>query len=328
MNSPQPVESTAGKARLLDYLRLFRLPNVFTAMSDIAMGYLVVQHSFLPAPPLLLLLVSSALLYTAGMVLNDLFDVEIDRQERPQRPLPSGRISLGTARCLGFGMLALGLLAGAAAGLLVPQEGHLAWRPAAIAGLLALSVLAYDAGLKRTLLGPLGMGLCRLFNVLLGMSTGMASGSINAMGYEPYQWLIAGGIGVYIVGVTWFARNEAKEQQGAWQLAAGTSVMMTGILLLGFIHRMLPPGAQPVFTSEIYWWLLLGLLGFTIMRRCNLAILDPKPPLIQSAVKHAILSLIVLDAAVTLEFCHPLYAICVLSLLLPTVLLGLWVYST
>jgi 4-hydroxybenzoate polyprenyltransferase len=36
---------------------------------------------------------SSALLYVSGIVFNDFFDIEIDRKERPFRPLPSNEIT-------------------------------------------------------------------------------------------------------------------------------------------------------------------------------------------------------------------------------------------
>ena len=96
---------------------------------------------------------ASALLYLAGLVLNDVFDLEIDRHERPERPLPSGRISLAAARRLGWRLLWLGVLVGTGAGLFL---GHL--RPGTIAALLAACILLYDAWLKRTFLGPLAMG--------------------------------------------------------------------------------------------------------------------------------------------------------------------------
>ena len=44
--------------------------------------------------------------------------------------------------------------------------GHL--RPGVVAALLATAILLYDAWLKRTPLGPLAMGACRMLNVLLG----------------------------------------------------------------------------------------------------------------------------------------------------------------
>ena len=39
------------------------------------------------------------------MVLNDAFDIDLDREEQPYRPLPSGRISLAAARWLGWNLL-------------------------------------------------------------------------------------------------------------------------------------------------------------------------------------------------------------------------------
>ena len=71
--------------RLLPYLQLFRAPNVFTAIADVAMGFLVVSRSLEAWGEFLLLAVASAALYTAGMVLNDVFDFEVDQRQRPHR---------------------------------------------------------------------------------------------------------------------------------------------------------------------------------------------------------------------------------------------------
>src|SRR5262245_28722487 len=89
---PPPGYCLLYMNRLLPYAQLVRLPNVFTALADIALGALVTAA--LPAhwPAFVLLLLASACLYSAGMVWNDYFDLEQDRRERPFRPLPSGRI--------------------------------------------------------------------------------------------------------------------------------------------------------------------------------------------------------------------------------------------
>ena len=91
--------------KLFAYLQLVRLPNVFTALADVAMGFFVTQGivelaSLEPVQivRLTLLCVASACLYLAGMALNDAFDADIDREERPERPIPSGRVSLSGAR--------------------------------------------------------------------------------------------------------------------------------------------------------------------------------------------------------------------------------------
>ena len=100
-------------SKLLAYVQLMRLPNVFTALADVVMGYLFTHNPDEGAGTLvgaIPLLVATALMYSAGMVLNDVFDVEVDRVERPERPLPSGRVPVrrcagSASRCLSAGRL-------------------------------------------------------------------------------------------------------------------------------------------------------------------------------------------------------------------------------
>ncbi len=264
------------------------------------------------APHFLALVAASSLLYTAGMVLNDLFDYEIDLAERPTRPLPSGRIDRSWAQRLGWSML----VAGVAFGWLVgPRSGI-------IATLLALTVILYNSAAKKTGFGPLAMGGCRTLNVLLGMSSAFA-GPIFA-GYAVDQWFVAIGIGVYVMGITWFARSEANSSPRG-MLILGLIVMGLGICVLA---------AFPGFSSSLMlrdplvWPTLLVLLMVSVVRRCVVAISDPSPTHVQQAVKHSIFTLIVLDAGVVLAVHGPIPALGVLALLIPTVVLGKWVYST
>ncbi|MCA9215415.1 MAG: UbiA family prenyltransferase, partial [Planctomycetales bacterium] len=180
-------------ASTLSYLRLLRAPNVFTAVADIAMGFLFVTHSLVPVGGLALLLVATCGLYLAGMVLNDVFDVEVDRQERPQRPIPSGEISLGRAKTIGFGLLVVGVVAGVFAGLFFSAPGVGRLRSGTVAIILALSVLIYDGGVKKTFFGAIAMGLCRTCNVLLGMSLFPAVGRSELLTFSVSQWAVAGG---------------------------------------------------------------------------------------------------------------------------------------
>ena len=161
-----------SSSRLLAYLQLLRLPNVFTAMADVAMGFLFTHDTLSPPAEFACLLISSSALYTAGMVLNDVYDFEHDRYERPDRPLPSRRISQVVAARLGWTLLVIGMAAGCfAAGL----TGD--WRPAAAAIGVAALIVLYDRALKHTPAGPLAMGGCRFLNVLLGMSTSPLPGA-------------------------------------------------------------------------------------------------------------------------------------------------------
>jgi len=320
----QGQKSASGT--LLDYLRLFRFANVFTAMADVTMGFLFVHGSLDPTGVFVCLLLASSLLYTAGMVLNDVYDVEADTRERPERPIPSGRISLNRAQTLGYGLLLCGVGLGWLAVFLQPVDGDTLWRGGAVASLLGLCVVLYDAFLKTTWAGPVGMGACRFLNVLLGMSLAdPVSAGWNLAGYEIHHLIPAAGIGVYTMGITWFARTEAKESSRL-QLSLAAAVIMGGIAILCLLHRNLP--FPPNVEGELWWVFLMAALGFTVLRRCGAAISDPAPWKVQMAVKHSILSIIVLDAAVTLEVCHWYHALGILALLIPAIVLGKWIYST
>jgi len=75
--------------------------------------------------------------------------------------------------------------------------------------------------------------------------------------------------------------------------------MLGGIGLLGLLYQRFPPGFRPAL-PERWWWLMLALLALPIARRCVTTVADPTPERVQLAVKHCLLSIIVLDAAVTL----------------------------
>lgn len=310
--------------RLTAYLELVRLPNVFTALADVAMGFLVTQGardlSSLAGSDWAgfgLLLASSASLYLAGMALNDAFDVDIDRAERPDRPIPSGRVSLWAARRLGLLLLAGGIIFAAAAS--VNQSDY---RPVVVGVAIGAAVFAYDWGVKRTFVGPLGMGLCRFLNVLLGMS-------LAAEAWQTWHYLVAAGIGIYIVGVTWFARTEARASNRL-ALALATLVGAGGVILLTLFPRLAPAEAlvAAVRDDPRRWNMLWGLLGTLIAWRCVWAIIDPRPQLVQRAVRQCIFSLIMLDAVVTLAVAGFVPAILIMLLLLPTMFLGQFIYST
>ncbi len=309
---------------LRPYLQLFRLPNVFTALADVLMGYLA-THDPAPFPTLRLppdfwaLLAASGCLYSAGMVLNDVYDLEVDRKERPQRPLPAGRISVHVAGALGYGLLALGIALAFVSGFFSGQ-----FRSGVVAILLAVAIVLYDGVLKRTPLAPVVMGLCRMLNVLLGMSA--LTGPWHTMHY-----VIAAGVGVYIMGVTWFARTEARESNRLL-LAFGALVMLAGIGLLAsyphWIDATLAEVSWPRFVDRGRWPLVWSMVGLMIVWRCLWAIVDPTAQRVQYAVRNCIFSLIMLDGMVTFGIRDMGWAIAVLLLLLPTMYLGRWIYST
>jgi 4-hydroxybenzoate polyprenyltransferase len=157
----------------------------------------------------------------------------------------------------------------------------------------------------------------------LGLSAGQGAFEPLALGYVGPDFALAAGIGLYIVGVTWFARQEAEESS-TLQLALATAVMACGIAALGVSLDQHSATRHPPTTC----WLLLGLVSITIFRRCLIAIAAPESKNVQAAVKQAIMSLIVLDASIALVTGPPVWALAILFLIVPGFVLGRWVYST
>jgi 4-hydroxybenzoate polyprenyltransferase len=300
------------------YIELVRLPNVFTAVADVVAGFLFTHPRLAPGDGwrLLVLVAASSCLYLAGMALNDLFDRAIDAQERPNRPVPSGRISPGAAGRLGWTLLIFGLgLAWGATGL-----GHGDLRPGLVGTVLAGCIVLYDGYLKRTPLGPLGMGACRLLNVLLGMS-------LIAGPWQGAHWLVAGALGLYITGVTWFARTEATESRPLHLLLA-LVVLLGGVAMLEWVPERTEHTIALLRQQPFRWTLLIAFLGLIIGLRCFRAVVDPTPRRVQQAVRQALLSLVVLDASVAFVVWGIPGAVAVMVLLIPAVFLGQWVHST
>jgi 4-hydroxybenzoate polyprenyltransferase len=310
-------------SRARAFAQLVRLPNVFTALADIGLAALV--SGALPGAWVTVLLVAaaSACLYCGGMVWNDYFDLEQDKRERPFRPIPSGRVSRREAAGLG-GLLLGGGLALACLAMIVQESGEeaasLPFRgaPVLLASLLVGAILAYDGWLKRTWAGPLGMGACRFLNVLLGLSAAPR----QDWGRALYLALV---VGVYIVGVTWFARTEARASSRL-ALTRAALVMLAALALALPLPVVLAGGAWPCVTSPLYVYLLVAF-GVVIGIRVCRAVARPVPERVQGAVKWSVLGLVALDAALATAAAGTL-GLVLLLLLPPGLLLGRRLYST
>lgn len=277
---------------MLPWLQLLRLPTVFTALADVLCGFFVAA-AVLPAGAaswevLPLLLLSSAGLYLGGMVLNDVFDSALDTVERPERPIPSGCISRRSAALFGAMLMLIGLAAAGAAWVVAGRVGH----TLLIAGLIAAAVVTYDAVLKSTVAGPVSMATCRFLNLALGASTAVTSTGAVLSWQQPVLGA-ALGLGVYIIGVTWFARNEAGNAS-RFGLVAGLFVASCGILVSAFATLSLQDDRTIAIIAGVQFAVIIVV---TVMRG-RTAILSGQPPLLQRTVGKMLLWIIVFDAVV------------------------------
>ena len=289
------VQSPRARA----YLELVRLPNLFTAVGDIVAGYLIVSLGVDVAwNTLAILMLASVCLYAGGVVLNDYFDRDVDAVERPERPLPSGRIRERDAAVLGGLLLAAGCVLAAVAGI----------SSLLVAVVLSGCIVLYDAKGKRIeYVGSLNMGACRFLNVVLG-----ASGAASVYA-DTWLWSVlpvASIVLLYISAVTLLATGEV------WGGNRVISSLVFGALLV-VIGGVIWLGAADRLSEPLSAYLFLALFAAATLRVVGRVVGSPTPPNIRTAIKTCVLSLILLDAAIAAGAGGPVYGVGIAILLLP-----------
>jgi geranylgeranylglycerol-phosphate geranylgeranyltransferase len=125
---------------MLHYLEILRPVNGLMSAFAVFIGALVAGGSL--TTDVYIGMLSVFLSSGAGMVINDYYDVEIDRMNKPNRPIPSGKIREQTALMYSAGLF----LAGIYLAYLINIETTIT---AAIASLL---LIVYASHFKKTLL--------------------------------------------------------------------------------------------------------------------------------------------------------------------------------
>ncbi|WP_182884923.1 SCO3242 family prenyltransferase [Microbispora sp. H10885] len=247
------------------WLELVRAPAALSVPGDTLAGAAAAGRAARPG-----LAAASVLLYWAGMALNDWSDRELDAVERPERPIPSGRISPAGALGVAVALTGAGV---AAAGIFGGRRGL------ALAGLLAGSVWAYDIKLKHTPAGPAAMAACRVFDVLLGAgpATRAAAPMALAVGAHTY--------GITLLGTAEVDGAEPSTIVGA-MAATGATAALAAVACRsgGTVERL---GAAGLIAGY------LATAGRAQVALCT----DPDPQHVRQAVRMSILGLIPLQAA-------------------------------
>ncbi|QHF23102.1 4-hydroxybenzoate polyprenyltransferase [Rathayibacter sp. VKM Ac-2804] len=197
-------------AELRDWLELVRAKAALSVLGDTVAGAAWAGRE--TGARTVALPLASALLYSAGMALNDYADAELDAEERPERPIPSGRIRRGAALGLAAGLTGAGI---AVAALVDGRRSLLLSVP------LAASIWSYDLLAKPTPLGPVVMAACRGLDVLLG------AGASGVRAAAPASAAVA----AHTLGVTVLSRGEVHGTRPAIAGAAATGTAALALAL-------------------------------------------------------------------------------------------------
>lgn len=294
--------------RVKEYLQLIRLPNVFTTPSNILAGYFAAVTTTAAAEAdgvhLIAIMVSSGLLYIAGIVLNDYFDIEIDKKERPSRPLPSGKISKGYA-------LTIAIVALLIANIIALVVGPISL---AISLALTLLIIAYDYQLKYTVLGPFAMGGTRSLNVIFGASPVLLYTDNHSVAIVAAA---AASLFFYVSSITILSKKEVGKERPNSTLVI--------LIVFGVILAIVPLG----MLLQFEWTFLLSLsifAGVTIVTfRQYIA---KEVPSVQKAVRNMVISIIILDSVFVTGTAGLPYGLATLLLIAPVVVLAKKLYVT
>lgn len=279
---------THSSAPTRSFLQLLRPANVVTAVADVLAGAAVAGASW--SSHFWWLVPSTACLYAGGVVLNDYFDRHVDAVERPERPIPSGRVTATSAATLGATLLIAGVAFAAGSGA----------SSAMMAGAVALDVLLYDAlGKRHAFFGPINMGACRALNLMLGMTA--ASGTVSV------SWRLALLPLVYIAGVTVLSRGEVG---GGKRPVALVALLLVG----GVAGAALALAMRPSAGVAPAWAVILAAgLAVRLLPPFWRAWRDPSPATIRTAVRTGVLSLVLLDAVIAAAYADIMVSLAVLA---------------
>ena len=280
------------------YLQLIRFPGIFTVFSNVLLGFFVVQQAAFDWLSLGFLLATSGCLFFAGMVFNDFFDFPLDKKYRPERPLPSGKISKNHAVFLGLGFLAL------ANGF----SALIGFQTLLVSLLMTGFILLYDIKLKNIpVMGILNLSLIRFFNVILG--TTIVALSIDVI-------LIAIPVAILVAGISIFAKTEDSQHSKKAEI-----LNLIFIVATVFYVNLL------AFEGEIIFYVFIGIFISSIFVPLYFYKEKTKAN-IQRKVTFQLLSIIILDAALLSIYSELIFAIVTLILFVPAYFITQKMYLT
>jgi len=197
--------------RLHGHLSLARISNSPTVVTNTLAGAALAGGG---GVTLVLVAAAMVLFYTGGMYLNDLLDLNIDRRERPTRPLSSGLIPVREAWAVTAALFGVGLL------LLLPAGGKALLSGLGLVGLIVF----YDAWHKTNPLSPVVMAGTR---AMVYVTAGLAF--LPQLTTPLIVW--AALLAAYIAGLTYVAKTENRRGTARfWPVALVAAPAVYGLV--------------------------------------------------------------------------------------------------
>lgn len=226
-------------------IRLLRPVNMGIAFLTIAAGGVLSDLSAVRWPEILLAAAAGALIVGGGNALNDCFDVEIDRLNRPERPLPSGDLSIKQANALWVTLSIVGVTLSYS---ISPWNLYLSvfW---------VLALYYYSRVLKKTLLAG---------NLTIGVLTGTAF-LFGAVVTGNAATALFPGLFAFLVNVSRELLKDVEDVEGDRQAGAATlpvrygtraSLFAAAGAIIALVSATILPYGLNIY-SITYLWIVL-----------------------------------------------------------------------
>jgi len=269
------------------YFQLVRFPGIFTAFTNVLLGYSVVQGDNFGLYLLGPLLATSGCLFLAGMSLNDYFDKKIDKKERPERPIPSGKILPKNALFLGIIFLILANIFSIFVGL----------ETVIITIVMSLLIFSYDFKIKNfAVIGILTLSSIRFLNVILGTSIAFNSEVVY----------IAIPLAIFVTGISIFARSESSAYSSKSEILNLIFIFVTIVTTI-------------IIIIDKITIVQLGFLGLFIISVFFPYVIfkDNNVKSVQKKITYQLLAITILDATIISAFAELTYAVVAVLLYVP-----------
>ena len=177
-------------------LRLGRVSNLPTVFSNVLAGALLTR-GVLNLEILFILMIAMGVVYLSGMFLNDAFDVNHDRQYKPERPIIQGEVNRKEVFIFGFILMLL-------ANLIV---FYISPNIQAILAMITLSVFVmfYNWHHKSNSFSPYVMAICRALVYIV-------SGLTISDFWSIEQTLAVVALALWVIGLTSFAKGQPAKK--------------------------------------------------------------------------------------------------------------------
>ena len=153
--------------KIFAVIQISRPVNFIITFFSIGVAGIICTHGIYPVDKILLAMVSGSLIASAGNIINDIFDIEIDKINKPRRPLPLGKLKKTEAVLF---YLITSVIA-------ISLSSFINYNSFILAILTSVLLLLYSYKIKRIIL--LGNVIIALLTGLAFIYGGMAAGNIR-----------------------------------------------------------------------------------------------------------------------------------------------------